>query len=106
VAGLLTLLERKIMEKTPVAFRWWKDQVIAIFPTLPGTNDPGTCQSYQRIGQHGSCDPAGIVADSRPANEHERLPLELELKRIGYDLRLVRRPNQRRYFELRRKEVR
>lgn len=70
---------------TPVIYRYWKGEVIALFPTIPGNNDAQHCQSYQRIGQHGAAHYKGIIADSRPATLSERAKLHLELVRIGYD---------------------
>lgn len=54
---------------TPVIFRMWKGQVIALFPDTRA--DPaGNCESYMRIGQHGAADYAGLLT---------------ELISIGYD---------------------
>ena len=33
-------------------FRVLEDEVIAIFPTLPGDMNPNTCLSYLHVGQH------------------------------------------------------
>ena len=76
----------------PVIFRKFSDgEVIALFPTLPGTNDPATCQSYLHVGQHGAAD-VGITGCTKLATESEYAALLLELVAIGYDdLRIVRR---------------
>ena len=76
--------------KTIVIFREWKDpagHLIAIFPENPGTNDPFTCDSYENVGQHGSCS-LGIIANAtRPARPGPKLDaLREELRSIGYNL--------------------
>lgn len=71
-----------------VIFRKFKNgEIIALFPELPGTNDPETCLSYQQIGQHGS---AGVdLCDrTKPAKPEEFASLQAELESIGYRLRL------------------
>lgn len=68
---------------TKVIFRKLEGEVIALFPELPGDNNPITCLSYMRIGQHGSASaesPLGI-----PAKESEYDSLFQELESIGYD---------------------
>lgn len=83
------------VEKTIVVFRIWPKReggdVIAIFPELPGTMDPYTCQSYQTIGQHGSCDPSGLTNKLRLATSTEYAELMSELERIGYVLDVRKR---------------
>lgn len=78
-------------------FRGDDSEVFALFPGLPGTNNPGTCSSYARIGQHSSADPAGCIQRSRPATPEEYAPLMEELTRIGYKLRPVKRCTARHY---------
>lgn len=78
-------------DKTKVIFRHWKGDVIAIFPEIPGDMSPYTCMSYQHVGQHGACDPYGIIADSRPATLIERWPLRKELMCLGYKLQVIHR---------------
>lgn len=82
----------------PVVFRTWpkKGDTIALFPTIPGTNDPATCQSYQHVGQHGAADPA-IVRDTRPATPAEIGELTAELERIGYTVKPMRRISRTAY---------
>lgn len=76
-------------ELTDVIFRRFKEgDVIALFPTLPGTNDwPNDCQSYQHVGQHGA---AGVflTLDTKPATPAEYAPLMRELEALGYSLRV------------------
>ena len=71
---------------TKVVFRKFKEgDIIALFPRLPGTNDPYTCGSYMHIGQHGSTDP-GIVNITELAKPTEYASLAKELRSIGYVL--------------------
>ena len=91
---------------TKVIFRWWRDGVIAIFIEEPGTNDVSTCDSYQHIGQHGSCSPHWVIQDSRSATEEEYADLkrELESEPYNYRLRVLRKtPNDA--MEIRRKKI-
>lgn len=83
-------------QKTDVIFRQWPDgDVIAIFPGVPGTPDPGSCLSYERIGQHGSADLKAVIRRTRPATGPAAVGLCRELRSIGYDLDIVRRATRR-----------
>lgn len=81
--------------------------IIALFPMLPGTNDPATCDSYEHVGQHGAADPA-IVADTLPvqADEPEAVELvaELESAPYGYRLKLGKRV-PRNAYDVRRSAI-
>lgn len=88
--------------KDKVIFRVYPEgDVIAIFPEIPGTYNPGTCSCYQHIGQHGAGDVSGMIAATRPAQPAEYAPLLSELQSIGYDLKVCkhrsRAMDQRRY---------
>ncbi len=75
-------------------FRWWPGedgQVIAIFPTLPGTYDPHTCSSYMHVGQHGACDPIGLMAQTEQCPEYLYRDLKRELETLGYRLEVRKR---------------
>lgn len=76
------------VEKTPVVFRMFKGECVAIFPTLAGTNDPNTCMSYQHIGQHGACY-VWIGQRARLAKSYEYAALARELKGLGYNLHVI-----------------
>ena len=68
------------MDELPIIFRKWPDgDVIAFFPTLVGTHDPNTCESYMHIGQHGAANTEHIhrLARATP-EEYEDLLYELE----------------------------
>jgi hypothetical protein len=98
---------------TLVAFRFWYDgpgnrksgEVVAIMPELPGDSDAYSCTCYVHTGQHGICNVHLAGQYSRPATEAEYAPLLTELERIGYRVRVIRRVNQRRYLDARRREL-
>ena len=93
-------------DKTIVIFRKFEDDgsIIAIFPEIPGTNNRYTCNSYVHIGQHGSCDPYGLVEITKLAKPEEYKDLYDELTRIGYDLvvrqKITDKMHNKRYSEL------
>ncbi len=87
----------KTKEKTAVIFRRYpkKDggSVIALFPQVPGTNDPYTCSAYVHMGQHVHADPVLVIRSTKPARLHEQdvRDLKRELEHYGppdahYDL--------------------
>lgn len=69
-----------------VVFRVFPEgDVIALFPgEFAGR---GLINSYQRLGQHGGASPA-LIKQLRKATRAEYGPLLVELKRIGYCLRV------------------
>lgn len=75
--------------ETDVIFRKHSDgEILALFPGMAGTNNPQTCQAYAHNGQH--C-PASVGLRLKPARPKEFRALGLELRRIGYRLRVVPR---------------
>ena len=80
--------------KTPVIFRLeragetWTP--VAFFPTLPGTNDPWTCEIYAHLGQHGSAS-RDYYSKTCPITLEDAEPLKKELESIGYDLDVYKR---------------
>jgi hypothetical protein len=101
--------------KTKVIFRKWHksadqtlgDNVVAIFPELPGTNDPYTCMMYEHIGQHGSGDPQHVINSTRPAMPNEYADLKAELERLspdGYNLSIIYKHRQS-HLQARRTEI-
>jgi len=72
-----------------VIFREFEGETLAIFPEMPWSRSPNECGSYARIGQHGACDPAHIIANSRPADpdKADALRRELESAPFEYSLR-------------------
>ena len=78
--------------KTKTIFRKFPEgDIIALFPEIPGTNEYWTCQSYQHIGQHGAADTVHITMITKPATKEESAGLFNELKRIGYDMEMIKR---------------
>jgi len=77
---------------------------IAIFPEIIGTNDPVTCDSYQHLGQHGSCNPNHLISITRPSTFEEKEELAKELEAIGYSLKEVKKLSKK-YFESRCKQL-
>ena len=73
---------------TPVIFRIIGGECIALFPTLAGTYDINTCQSYMHIGQHGAAS-IDLGKTCRLATRKEYMPLKKELQGIGYKLHVV-----------------
>ena len=78
-------------ERDTVIFRKDKAGVFALFPELPGTNEPRTCTLYQHIGQHGAADYHACILRSKAASIEEYAPLKGELESIGYVLDVKRR---------------
>lgn len=87
--------ERK-NETVRVIFRKFHGEIIALFPDLPGTNEPGTCESYMHAGQHGAANYHHVMRSSRAAAPAEFRPLyrELVASPFGYQLRIVRNKRQ------------
>jgi len=80
------------MEITTVIYRVFKQgDVIALFPTLPGTADCLTCMSYMHVGQHGAADPYGLISHTRLAAPEEYKNLHRELEYIGYKLNVSKK---------------
>lgn len=75
--------------RVPVIFRAGLDskaeffsEVTAVFPTIPGTNDPSTATCYAHVGQHGSCSREWYAYKTRAATPGEYAPLLAELTRL------------------------
>ena len=80
-----------------VVFRRWKDggDIIAIFPAIPATIHCEYCLSYGQVGQHAAADYHSVVRHSRPATPAEYAALAVELARVGYRLKPVKRASWR-----------
>lgn len=73
-----------------VIFKRLGDEVIALFPALPGDTNPlRTCLSYEHDGQHGAATMDLFALP--PATAQEFTPLFRELESLGYTLRIGRR---------------
>jgi hypothetical protein len=93
---------------TDVIFRVFFDtnEVIALFPGLPGDTDTETCSSYMHVGQHGAAHTTKLLrGDSstkwkpptRAASPKEYADLKAELEQLGYVLNVVRRERRIHY---------
>ncbi len=80
----------KAQSPTKVIFRRDSSGVTAVFPTLPGTNDPSTFTVYAHLGQHASGS-YGWYRTTKRAKPAEYADLARELRRIGYQLRVGQR---------------
>lgn len=90
---------------TIVIFRTFRDGagVIAIFPEIPGTDDPYTCSSFMHVGQHAAADPQVLAWTTAPATEEQYADLRRELESPPYNYRfVVRKRLSRRYLAVRR----
>lgn len=79
----------KKLEKTAVIFRRYPKsqggEVIALFPQVPGTNDPYTCSAYVHMGQHTNADPVLVIRQTKRARlcEQDVKDLKRELEHYG-----------------------
>ncbi|KKN62627.1 hypothetical protein LCGC14_0510380 [marine sediment metagenome] len=103
------VIKRRKVTKTPVLFRKWPKSegggVIAIFPTELGTDSPYTSMMYERVGQHGSGDPQGVVQQTKRATPSEYAGLLKELHKIGYRNLVVVQRLQQSFLAERRKKL-
>lgn len=82
----------KDTQKTKVIFRKFNDgEVIAIFPEIPGDYHYWSCNSYVRVGQHGSCHIRELIHTTKLAKENEYSDLFAELESFGYNLKVCKR---------------
>ena len=89
-------------QPTKVIFRKETDGTItAVFPELPGTNDPQTFTVYAHIGQHSSAN-YDWYRTTTAASLHECESLFRELQSIGYNLQVVKRFTARHSIERRK----
>ena len=86
------------VQETEVSFRYWDfgNAVIALFP-YEIADFEGSCLSYMTIGQHGAADYDYVISTSRPATPEEYASLQVELARIGYNLKIIQRRHYQRY---------
>lgn len=88
---------KKDSYKTQVLFRYWRKEIIALFPYLIA-NYNGNVESYQHVGQHGGADYLGIIQGSRPATKKEYKDLKKELESLGYNLEQIKKRNYDTYL--------
>ena len=88
---------------TKVIFRKFPGgDVIALFPEIAGSMNPGTMQSYMHVGQHGAAD---CVDLTKPATPAEYADLKKELEGLGHVLVVAKRCT-RKDFDKRVEELR
>jgi len=69
-----------------------RDDVVAFFPTEPGTYDPRTMSCYSHAGQHSTCEVGYIGSETRKASRSEVAMMLKELRAVGYrNLKVVAR---------------
>lgn len=90
-----------------VVRRWRSDgcNLLALFPEIPSDIFGRYCLSYARLGQHSGADYYGVIQATRPVTASEAAPLLRELRRIGYQLRPIKRAS-RKHHETRRATAR
>lgn len=85
---------------TEILFRKEKDGgIVAIMPyEISMWNSKTTyVLSYAHIGQHSDC-VLEYIPDTEPAKAHEYADLKKELEQIGYNVKVIRKVNQRKHF--------
>lgn len=85
---------------TPVIFRVFQGDVIALFPYIDAGQ--GLITSYQHIGQHSAADYQHVMSNSRRATKDEYLRLFKELTDIGYCLAVMQKKSSAREKYLKR----
>jgi predicted nucleotidyltransferase len=95
---------KKDIEKTKTIFKILNGEVIAIFPEVPGTNDPYTCGSYMHNGQHSSCDLNYVIRRSKLAKPEEYADLKNELEYIGYNIEVIK-TNKNSFYDIRYNKI-
>jgi hypothetical protein len=87
-----------------IVFRRWRDtgDVIALFPEMPADYQGHYCDSYEHVGQHGAADYYGVIQATIAVGPREYAELAEELRRIGYNLRPVKRASWRHHEKRRR----
>lgn len=70
---------------------WHLHDLVAIFPTEPGTNSPSSMACYSPGEGHASCE-AGYIARTKVATKEQAEAMLSELRRRGYGpMRVVAR---------------
>ncbi len=88
-------------EITAVIFRFDEahDEVFALFPYLSYRHNYRTT-GYAHLGQHFECDYNQAVAGTRPATYEEYKPLLWELQGVGYQLKIIKRAQHNKMYQL------
>jgi hypothetical protein len=79
-------------DETPVLFRkrFKRDDVTAVFPTIPADYAGNEMTCYAHIGQHGACS-VGWYNQTQAAHPDEYTALMHELEGVGYRLKVYSR---------------
>lgn len=89
----------KSQKEKPVRVLFRVDQdngeIVAVFPDIPGTNDPYQMLCYAHVGQHNACSMDWFYEYTEKAKEGEYQPLKKELELLGYNLAIRSRMTQR-----------
>lgn len=71
---------------------WHVSDLVAFFPTEPGSDDPRYMSCYATVGQHSAAMAGYIGRATKPATGTQIAAMMLELRAVGYDnLHLVSR---------------
>jgi hypothetical protein len=89
--------------KILVVFKKFQDEITALFPLEPGTNNPYDMTCYCRIGQHSAADML-FARGGKLVSPAEYRGLARELRQIGYKLKIGKRI-PRNALEVRRKKL-
>ena len=85
-----------------ILFRKAKDgEIVAIMPyeiVMTGGPSLGYMWSYEHCGQHSQCHPS-FVKETKPATPAEYSDLKKELEDIGYNVKVIKRINQKKYLK-------
>ncbi len=65
---------------------WDVADLIAFFPTVPGTNDPNTMECYSVVGEHSHCPVRYVGSGTKPATPEQVAAMLKYIKRLkGYE---------------------
>lgn len=94
---------KKDAHQTEILFRKDKEGIIlAIFPHEVA-DFKGNVTTYEHVGQHSAGNYRHCMDISKPATELESKSLKDELDSIGYNIKIVKRQNSKKYLEAYRK---
>ncbi len=102
--------KRKAPKKLPVMIRVEKgrgkgahiDDLTAVFPTEPGTNEADSMLCYARLGEHSACNSAWVRFDTRNATKAEAAPMLRLLRGRDYKNLVVVKRLINSYYKTRR----
>ncbi len=85
--------ENKDTHTTDVIFRYWENEVIALFPQNKEYSNGvlSGVLSYMHVGQHSEANYQHIISNSKLATKEQYTDLYNELEGIGYNLNIKKR---------------